>query len=76
MIASARLRQDQSVDEARQLMLKTIEGFAKEPPTKEEVERAKTKLLKQIDLSLANSEEIGQPRSVSGRRWVTSTSCP
>ena len=42
-----RLRQDQSLDDARQILLKTVEGFAAEPPTEEEVERAKTRLLKE-----------------------------
>ncbi len=59
MMASARVRQDQSLDEARQLLVKTVEGVVSEPPTKEEVERAKTRLLKQIDLNLTNSELIG-----------------
>ena len=59
MMANARVRQDQSLDEARQLLVKTVEGVVNEPPTKEEVERAKTRLLKQIDLNLTNSELIG-----------------
>ncbi len=75
MIASARLRSGPVVDEARQLMLKTVEGFAQEPPTKEEVERAKTKLLKQIDLSLERTRRRSASRSVSGRRWVTGACC-
>jgi zinc protease len=55
----ARLKMDQSLDEARDVTLKTIAGVVNEPPTKEEVERAKGRILKQIDLSLTNSEEIG-----------------
>jgi zinc protease len=54
----ASLRQDQSLDEARQIMNKVIEGLASEPPTKEEVERVKTRLLKQIDLDMANSQGV------------------
>ena len=57
--ASVTLREDQSLDEARQILVKTIEGFATEPPTKEEVERAKTRILKQIELNLTNSETVG-----------------
>ena len=53
------LREDQSLDEARQILIKTIEGFANEPPTKEEVERAKARILKQIELNLTNSETVG-----------------
>ncbi|MBZ5728870.1 MAG: insulinase family protein [Acidobacteriia bacterium] len=53
------LKQDQSLDDARDTALKTIAGVVSEPPTKEEVERAKTRILKQIDLNLTNSQNIG-----------------
>jgi zinc protease len=57
--AEVRLRQDQSLDEARQMMLKIVENVTAEPPTKEEVQRAKDRILKNLDLSLTNSELIG-----------------
>jgi zinc protease len=57
--AVAILQIDQSIDEARQALLNTVEGFANEPPSKEEVERGKARLLKQFDLNLNNSERIG-----------------
>src|SRR4051812_8024918 len=57
--AMVRLRQDQSLDDARQVLLKTIENVAAEPPTKEEVQRAKDRLLKNIELELTNSEMVG-----------------
>ncbi len=59
IMATARVRKDQSLDEAKQLLLKTVEGLTAEPPSKEEVERAKARLLKQIDLQLTNSEQVG-----------------
>ena len=40
-----------------QAMLKIVEGLIKEPPTKEEVDRVKTRLLKQIDLEMTNYAE-------------------
>jgi zinc protease len=58
-MAMVRVREDQSLDEARQILLKGIEGVVSEPPSQEEVDRAKTRILKQIDLSLTNSEMIG-----------------
>ena len=58
-LVTLRLREDQSLEEARQIVLKTVEGIGSEPPSKEEVERAKTKILKQIDLELTNSQSIG-----------------
>jgi len=59
ILAMAILQVDQSLDDARQLLLKTVEDFVKEPPSKDEVERAKTRILKEFDLDLANSERIG-----------------
>jgi zinc protease len=55
----ALLNKTDSIDDARTTMLATIDGVVKEPPTKEEVDRAKTRLLKQIELSLRNSEMVG-----------------
>jgi zinc protease len=58
IMVSASLRQDQSLDDAKQIMLKEVEGLAKEPPTKEEVERAKTRLLKNIELEMTDSQSV------------------
>jgi len=58
-MATASLRQDQNIEDAKETLLKTIASVSTEPPSKEEVERAKTKLLKSIDLALTNSEQIG-----------------
>ncbi len=44
---------------ARDGLLATIEGFAKKPATKEEVERAKASLLKDFDLQLNASDRVG-----------------
>ena len=55
----AQVNKDKSLAEAREALLRTIEGAVKEPPTAEEVERAKTKILKQVELGLTNSEQIG-----------------
>ena len=57
--AFAQLKPDQNVEEAEQVLLKTIEGLAAEPPTQEEVERAKTRILKNIELAMTNSQSIG-----------------
>ena len=55
----AMLRNEQSLDDARQITLKTIAGIIAEPPSKDETERAKAKILKQIELNLTNSQNIG-----------------
>jgi zinc protease len=59
------LRMDQSIDEARNILLKTVENVPAEPPTKEEVERAKDHMLKNIDLALTDSETVGLTLSES-----------
>lgn len=56
--ATVRLRQDQSIDDARQTLITTIEGLAGEPPTQQEVDRAKTRILKQIDLLMTNTQSL------------------
>ncbi len=56
---AAELRKEQSLDEARQIMLETLENLAKNPPTKEEVERVRTAALKNIELALNDPNQIG-----------------
>ena len=58
LLASASLKLDQSLDEARQILLKTVEGLPTEAPSKEEVDRAKTRLLKNIELEMNDSQSV------------------
>ncbi len=59
LITGVILRKTDSIDDARNTMLDVIAGVAKEPPSKEEVDRAKTRLLKQMDLALQDSQRVG-----------------
>ncbi|HMV48063.1 MAG TPA: insulinase family protein, partial [Blastocatellia bacterium] len=59
LIVGAEVRTEQSLDEARDILLKVVEDVAKTPITKEEVERARANLLKNIELRLNSSEEVG-----------------
>jgi zinc protease len=52
------LKLDQSLDDARQILLKTVEGLPAEPPSKEEVERVKTRLLKNIEQEMNDSQAV------------------
>jgi len=54
----ANVRQDASIDAARDALLGVLEGFAAKPATEEEVERARTRLLNDIELTLADSREL------------------
>ena len=56
---SATVAKDKSLDDAEKTMLSVIDGLIKEPPNKEEVDRARTRLLKNIDLQLNNSGRVG-----------------
>ena len=58
MLFSAQVRKEGSLDDAEIAMIEVIDGIAKEPPSKEEVERAKTRLLKNIDLEMNNSQNV------------------
>jgi zinc protease len=55
----ADVRQGRSLDSARTAMAATLDGLGKQPVTAEEVERAKTKLLKDIELLFQKSDELG-----------------
>jgi zinc protease len=53
------LRKDAPLEPAGQGMLEVLDGLATKAPTPEEVDRARARLLKQIDLELAASDQIG-----------------
>jgi zinc protease len=58
-IFGAEVRQGDPLEAARDAMLATIEGITATPPTKDEVERARSQILKNIELALNNSDQIG-----------------
>jgi zinc protease len=56
---AAQVRQDQSLDAARDGLIKIVEAIAANPPTTEELERARQNLLTQIELQLNSSDRVG-----------------
>ncbi|MFM8849176.1 MAG: M16 family metallopeptidase, partial [Cytophagales bacterium] len=58
-LAFAEVLKEKSLEEAKNAMVKVFDEFNQNLPTKEELERAKTELLKNIDLSFNSSERIG-----------------
>ncbi|MDX2152473.1 MAG: pitrilysin family protein [Bryobacteraceae bacterium] len=58
LLAQATLRKEQSLDDAKATLLQTLDSLAANPITKDEVERARTAILKDIDLSLNDAERI------------------
>lgn len=59
LLATVELRAGQSIDSARTGLIRALDAAASAPVTDEEVQRAKTARLRDIDLELNNSEEIG-----------------
>lgn len=59
VLASATLADDQSLDDVRTTLTSTIAGLATEPPTRDEVERVKTRMVRQLEQSMNNSQQMG-----------------
>ncbi|HKF45228.1 MAG TPA: pitrilysin family protein [Thermoanaerobaculia bacterium] len=66
LILRAEVRQEQPLDETRGLMLEAIDGAVTNPPTKEEVERARARILKNIELTLNAADRVGLQMS----EWI------
>ncbi len=56
---AAELLKEKSVDEAKAALLGALDSVAIVTPTKEEIDRAKAKLLKDVELSFKNAERVG-----------------
>ncbi len=54
----AEMRKEQSLDDARNIFVNTLDGFAASPVTAAELERAKSKMLKDIDLTINSSVNL------------------
>jgi zinc protease len=60
VIFNAEVRQDQNVEDAKAAFVKTLDAAAGSAPiTKEEVERARASILKNIDLMLNSADRVG-----------------
>jgi len=59
LLLRAEVRQEASLEDARSTMLQTIDAAVSAPATAEEVERARAKLLKEIDLTLNSTDRVG-----------------
>ena len=59
LLTYAEVLKESSLEDAKAAMLKALDEVATTTPTKEEVERAKNELIKQIELGFNSSERIG-----------------
>ncbi len=56
---NADVRKEKSAEEAQQILLHTLDDISKNPVTKEEVERAKSKLLKRWEMGFNDANRVG-----------------
>ena len=59
MMFSARIRKDGSLDDLDKELASVIDGVVKEPPSKDEVDRARTRILNRTEQELKNSASVG-----------------
>jgi zinc protease len=59
MLFSARIRKDASLDDLDKELTSVISGVVKEPPSKDEVDRARTRILNRTEQELKNSASVG-----------------
>jgi zinc protease len=59
LMLQAEVRQESPIDDAQKTMLSTLDDAVAKPPTKEEVDRARAKLLKNIELTLNSADRVG-----------------
>ena len=71
VMASATLSKDQSLDDARKTILDTVAGVVTEPPTKDEVEREKTRILQGMEQRMTNSQQaaLGLSETIASGDW-------
>ena len=58
VLISATLSDDQSIDEVKKIILDTVADLGREAPTKEEVDRARTRIVQGMDRTFANSQNL------------------
>jgi zinc protease len=58
VVASATLTNDQNLDAAKKALLDAVDGIVKEPPTREEVERVRTGMLRNLERGLSDPQSL------------------
>jgi zinc protease len=71
ILVSATLSKDQSLDDARKTIVDTVASAVSEPPTKEEVEREKARILQGMERRMTNSQQaaLGLSESIAAGDW-------
>jgi zinc protease len=68
---SATLSKNQSIDEVRKIITETLKGIVSEPPTKDEVDRVKTRMARNLEQQLTDAQQVamGMITPVSQGDW-------
>jgi zinc protease len=68
---SASLSKDQSIEEVRKIIGETLKGIVVEPPTKDEVDRVKTRIARNMEQQLTDAQQVamGMTTPVSQGDW-------
>ena len=65
VLATASLSKEQSLDDARKAIIDTVAGMVSEPPTKEEVDRSRARILQGMEQQMRNSQTAARLMSES-----------
>jgi len=63
LYVNADVRKENSMEEAKSVLLSTLDDLADNPPTQDEVDRAKARILKNWELSYNSSDRVGMRMS-------------
>ncbi|HEX4137792.1 MAG TPA: pitrilysin family protein [Bryobacteraceae bacterium] len=71
VLVQASLSKDQSLDDARKAIIDTVAGAVTEPPTKEEVDREKNRILQGMQQQMNNSQQaaLGLSEMIASGDW-------
>jgi zinc protease len=71
VLVSANLSKDQSLDDVRKTIVDTVAGVVSEPPSKEEIEREKTRIVQAMERNMTNSQQaaLGLTSMIASGDW-------
>jgi zinc protease len=71
VLVTANLSKEQSLADARKAIIDTVQSAVTEPPTKEEVEREKTRILQGMEQRMTNSQQaaLGLSDTIASGDW-------
>ena len=71
IIAAATLSAEQSIEDARKTMMETLAAVATDPPTADEVTRAKARILQNMEARMSNAQQaaLGLSETIAAGDW-------